>query len=248
MSGPLSFDIYGFTSPILAAHTKEYKTISDPTMGDHLAKSGGLYDAGRSMLAKLLGVGTTRKIVPVPADGFCAYGASQAMNDYHGQQMGPRMVGFQAIGRSWLEHDEIITDLNIEGKHNAGGLPILTLKLRISCDRIIPVCTVHLLITNGPMPLTDPMSLQEAMRMVVTHEDPILLMYEFENHPQVGGDMEGRHFEAMIPTKVFFSNREKEAKIEGKNKRTRDEFIEQQAAAEKQATFKKQAAAASSSS
>ena len=248
MSGPLSFDDHGFSTAILAAHTKEYKIVTDPMMGDHLAKYIGLYDAARTMLTKLMGFGTTRKIVPVPADGFCAYGASHAMNDYHEQQMGPAMVGFQAIGRSWLEHDEIITDLNIEGKHNAGGLPILTLKLRICCDRIIPVCTVHLLITNGPMPLTDPMSLQEAMRMVVTHEDPILLMYEFENHPQVGGDMEGRHFEAMIPTKVFFSNREKEAKIEGKNKRTRDDFIEKQVAAEKQATSKMQAAAASSSS
>jgi hypothetical protein len=246
MSEVLSYDGVGFSSPILAAHTKEYTTIEDPTRGDHIAKqAGGVYEPARSQLGKLLGFGTTRKIVPAEADGFCAYSASRVMNEFHGQVMGPRMVGLKADGQDWLQHDEIIADLSIEGKHNAGegGKPIITIKLRICCDTVAPVCTVHLHISDGIgiMPITEPMSLQDAVRMVVTHVDPILVVYEF-NHPQVGGVLEGRHFEALIPTPSFFKNLKKEAKKKDKKTRDLEQYLDMQAAeAEKLAAKKAKA-------
>ena len=59
----------------------------------------------------------------------------------------------------------------------------------------------------------------------------VLIIYEVENHPQVGGDSRGRHFEVMLPTEKFLAERAKlreSAAKPDKKRKAQDEFLENQ--------------------
>ena len=69
----------------------------------------------------------------------------------------------------------------------------------------------------------------------------VLIIYELENHPQVGGDRRGRHFEVMLPTDKFLAERAKlreAAAKPGRKRKEHDEFLEKQQ--KKQDEFKEQ--------
>jgi hypothetical protein len=160
-----------------------------------------------------MGVSNTHDIEPVAADGQCAFGACDNGNTFLGQVMAEEMVAMRAAGHTWLPHDLILDDWHTPGKHNGTDdegnciVPVLVLKLFISCDGAVPMASVHLLVSGGMIPVTAQITVKEAMRKVHDSEDPILVIYEVENHPQVGGQYGGRHFEVMVPKPAFLAQK-----------------------------------------
>ena len=234
----VNYDHAGFSSPLVSGIIPQYKIVTAAT-GDYLHgpfPAGGTYDASRTLLMRLLGVINTHDIEPVAADGKCAFGACDNGNTFLGQMMGEEMVAMRAAGNTWLQHDLILNDWHTPGKHNGTDdegnciVPVLVLKLYISCDAVVPMATVHLLVSGGMIPVTAQITVKEAMRKVHDSEDPILVIYEIENHPQVGGQYGGRHFEVMVPKPAFLAQKRVAETSKKRQGKRHDKFEEDQKA------------------
>ena len=223
----VNFDGAGFTNAFCCVPVPAMRIVIDP-MGDHLLFPAGqsFYDVPRKLLLDWFGKGGIRSIAPVKADGYCAYGAAKNFNAFYEAEIGPGLQAGLAALQTWLGHDEIVADLYEADKyHDKTNNPVFVLKVSIRCDENSPIGTVHLLRAGRALPDCSPLTLFNAIRLVADHDRPILVLYDFENHPAVGGFHGGRHFEVMIPTKKFFTSRTKEAE----QKRSRQEKHEKSA-------------------
>ena len=236
MSDVLVCDDNGFTiAPILVAPALSFKVILAGT-GEYVAcpDRSTACDMARALTLNVLGFKETHSIEPVPPDGFCGYAACEIGNSFHHQVMGPELVAMRTALTSWIQHDLIMEDWSIDGKHHCPGddgdtIPILALKVYITCDPIAPFATVHLLVWSGAMPGLETYTHLEALQMIRRYECPILLLYEFINHPQIGGDQNGRHFETMLPSAQFLKEKVKAEKQMKKQEQQHKKFAMSQA-------------------
>ena len=84
---------------------------------------------------------------------------------------------------------ELIEDAHCEGKRHEGETrPLISLMLISQCHRSVPVCSLHVLLTRGDIPVLEPLTIRQAMTMTAQNSDPCYLVYECIDKPQLGGE------------------------------------------------------------
>ena len=163
---------------------------------------------------KLLGMQKTHTIVPSKDTfGYCGREASKAFNAYYQQQTSQQLI---AAG-DWIDIYELNSEAFSDGSHHGvHNKDLIFLKIAVRCEADVPILTLHIMIINEGVPVTErAISQYDALEMITKIDrDAIYIYYELENHPDIGGKNNGRHFEVLLPTVNYLKQLTKAEKDE----------------------------------
>ena len=205
VNGTLNFhgsQMNGFSNAILATVTNAFRIHQRDGMAVLVTPHPvSYYHTLRDLTIKMLGMQKTHYIVPSKNTvGLCGRDASTTFNAYY-QQGGPSQQLIDA--GDWIDMWELYSEAFRDDRYHAvHQKDLIFLKVAVRCEAYVPILTLHIMIINGGVPDVDrAISQYDALKMITkTGRDAIYVYYELENHPDIGGEHCGRHFEVLLPT------------------------------------------------